>query len=347
MPETLPRERAERGLAPAARDRADGASPPARRGAAVGAAAMAVPHTVISNADVAARLGVSEDWIVSRTGIHERRVLRADERLSDLAADAGAAALARAELRGEDVDLILVATTTQDEMLPNAAPLVAERLGAPQAGAIDVGAACTGFVAGVSLAAGQIESGRASSALVIGADAYFRHIDHEDRRTAGLFGDGAGAVVLAATDAPGGVGPAVLRSDGGCAGLIYALRDDGILRMQGHETFKSAVARMAEVTLETLERAGLGLGDVDLFVYHQANGRILSAVGERLGLPAERVVDCIARYANTSAASIPIALADAEADGRLGDGARVLLSAFGAGFTWGACVVEWGLPDGA
>ena len=347
MPETLPRERAERGLAPAARDRADGASPPARRGAAVGAAAMAVPHTVISNADVAARLGVSEDWIVSRTGIHERRVLRADERLSDLAADAGAAALARAELRGEDVDLILVATTTQDEITPNAAPLVAERLGAPRAAVIDVGAACTAFVAGISVAAGQIECGRARTVLLIGADALTRVVDRDDRRTGGLFGDGAGAVVLAATDAPGRVGPVVLGSDGAAAELIYARREEARLHMQGHETFKNAVARMAEATLEALERGRLQIDDVDLFVYHQANGRILRAVGERLGLPADRVADCIARYGNTSAASIPIALADAEADGRLGDGARVLLSAFGAGFTWGACVVEWGLPDGA
>ena len=347
MPETLARGRTDGELAPAAPRRPDGPATARRLGAAVGAAAAAVPGTVVANAEVADRLGVSEEWIVSRTGIHERRALAAGERLSDLAAQAGAASLARAGLAGAALDLILVATTTQDEVIPNTAPLVAERLGAGRAATLDVGAACTAFVGGIGLAAGQIESGRAENALLIGADALTRFVDRRDRRTGGLFGDGAGAVVLTPSAAPGRVGPVVLRSDGAAAGLIYARRDGGKLHMEGHETFKHAVARMAEATLEALERAGLGLEDVDLFVYHQANGRILRAVGERLGLPAERVVDCISRYGNTSAASIPIALAEAEADGRLRRGARLLLSAFGAGFTWGACLVEWGTPDAA
>ena len=346
MPETL--TQARRALLGAdGAERPDGAAPLPRTGAAIGSVAAAVPATVVANAEVAERIGVSEEWIVSRTGIHERRVLGPDERLSDLAADAGAAALARAGLRGADLDLILVATTTQDEVTPNTAPLVANRLGAPQAAAFDVGAACTAFIGALAVAGGQVEAGRARTALVIGADALTRIVDREDRRTGGLFGDGAGAVVVSATDAPGRMGPVVLRSDGGAADLIYARRDDGKLHMQGHETFKNAVARLAEATLEALERTPLGLDDVDLFVYHQANGRILRAVGERLALPADRVVHCIHRYGNTPAASIPIALAEADASGRLSDGARVLMAAFGAGFTWGACVVEWGTGDGA
>ena len=322
-------------------------APLASVGAAVGCVGVALPPTVVANAAVAERLGVAEEWIVSRTGIHERRVLRPGERLSDLATEAGSRTLERAGLGGADLDLLLVATTTQDEITPNTAPLVAERLGAPQAGALDVGAACTAFLGALAFAAGQVESGRAANALVIGADALTRLLDRDDRRTAGLFGDGAGAVLMTATGAPGRVGPVVLRSDGAAAELIYARRDEGKLRMQGHETFKSAVARLSEATLEALALAGLGLGDVDLFVNHQANGRILRAVGERLGVASDRVVDCIARYGNTSAASIPIALAEAEAEGRLPDGARVVLAAFGAGFTWGAGVVEWGIPHGA
>jgi 3-oxoacyl-[acyl-carrier-protein] synthase III len=314
------------------------------RGAAVGSAALAVPATVVPNAPIAERLGVDERWIESRTGVLERRVLQDGERLSDLAAEAGAYALERAAIDPEDVDLVLVATTSQDEVTPNTAPLAARRIGAVNAAAIDVGAACTAFISALPLAAAQIESGRADAALVIGADALTRFVDPDDRRTAALFGDGAGAVVMTPA-AEGRVGPVVLRSDGDKLDMIHARRGEKLF-MQGHETFVHATARMAEVTLQTLERAGLGLEEVDLFVYHQANGRILRAVGERLGLPPERVVDCIARYANTSAASIPIALAEMEEQGRLREGARVLLGAFGAGFTWGGALIEWGRDGG-
>jgi 3-oxoacyl-[acyl-carrier-protein] synthase-3 len=311
------------------------------RGAAIGSPAAAVPPTVVGNGPIAARLGVDERWIRERTGIVERRVADPDARLSDLAAEAGAGALLRAGLDAADLDLLLVATTTQDDVTPNAAPQVAARLGAASAATMDVGAACTAFLAAIAVACGQIESDRARNALVIGADMLTRYVDPDDRRTAALFGDGAGAVVMGAADATR-IGPVIQRADGAHADLIRAPRRDPRLRMQGHDTFVHAVRRMSEVTLEAAGAAGLSLDEIDLFVYHQANARILRAVGERLELPAEKVVDCIARYGNTSAASIPIALAEAEAAGALRDGARVLLAAFGAGFVWGGTVVEWG-----
>lgn len=297
---------------------------------------------MVPNAPIAARLGVSDEWIVQRTGIHSRHVAAAGERLADLAAGAGRAALERAGVAAEDLDLILVATTTSDELLPNTAPLVAEALGASRAGAMDIGAACTGFLSALALASGQIEAGRARNVLVIGADVMTRITDHDDRRTAALFADGAGAAVVSEADGAGRIGPVTLGADGGVgAELIRVEREEALIRMQGQETFRHAVARLCEATLDATRLAGVGLRDIDLFVYHQANGRILRAVGERLELPADRVIDCIERYGNTSAATLPLALAVAEADGRLQPGHRVLLGAFGAGFTWGAAVIEW------
>jgi 3-oxoacyl-[acyl-carrier-protein] synthase-3 len=309
------------------------------RGAAVGSAALAVPATVVPNAPIAERLGVDEEWIEVRTGIRERHVLADGERLSDLAAAAGSEALAHAGLDPQEVDLLLVATTSQDELTPNTAPLVATAIGAVNAAAIDVGAACTAFVSALQVATAHVESGRADIALVIGADCLSRYLDHDDRRTAALFGDGAGALVMSASD-EGRVGPIVLRSEE--AREMIVCKRDGKIVMQGHETFVNAVKRISEITLEALARAGLALEDIDLFVYHQANRRILAAVGDRLGLPAERVVDYIEGYGNTSAASIPIALAEMQRAGRLNGGERMLLGAFGAGFTWGAAVLEWG-----
>lgn len=312
-------------------------------GAAIGAAGMAVPERVVENEPIAERLGVDADWIVKRTGITRRHVLAPEETLVDIAAQAGSAALAQAELDAQDVDLVLVATTSKDHITPDAAPLVAAKLGAARAGAFDVGAACTGFVAAVAVARGQIETGAAERVLVIGADALVQYLDPDDKRTAALFGDGAGAVVMTATEPPGRVSNPVLRADGNQAHLIYANRDDSKLQMEGGETFQNAVARLSEVTGEVLEVVGIELDDVDLFVYHQANRRILRAVGERLGLAPERVLDYIAEYANTSAATIPIALAEAQGDGTLVAGQRLLLAAFGAGFTWGSLVIDWGL----
>ena len=306
---------------------------------------MAVPEQVIENAAIAERLGVEPEWIVKRTGVSRRHVLASGERLIDIAVKAGAAALARAEVEAGELDLVLVATTSKDHITPDAAPLVAAELGARRAAALDVGAACTGFVAAIAVARGQIETGTVERVLVIGADALFQYTDPDDKRTAALFGDGAGAVVMTAVDPPGRVSTPVLRADGGQAHLIFAHRDGGKLQMEGGETFHNAVARLSEVTDEALASAGLGKEDIDLFVYHQANRRILRAVGERLDLAPECVLDYIAEYANTSAATIPIALAEAQGEGRLASGRRLLLAAFGAGFTWGAVVVDWGLEE--
>lgn len=338
MPEALARSAQAPALA-AWRDAGE-ESPRRLRGAAIGCAAAALPATIVTNRPIAERLRVDDAWIETRTGIRQRHVLGRHERLSDLAAAAGASALERAELLPEDLDLLLVATTTQDEVMPNAAPLVAGRLGACNAATIDIGAACTAYVSALQVAAAQLECGRARSALVIGADALSRYLDVNDRRTAALFGDGAGAAVMTASSA-GRIGPVILRSQEALE-MLHIRRGEKLV-MQGHETFANAVARLGEITLEVLHNAGLSTADADLVVYHQANARIIAAVREQLGLPEERVLDCIAHYGNTSAASIPIALADAEACGRLRAGMRVVIGAFGAGFTWGGALLEWGL----
>ena len=315
------------------------------RTAGIAGVGRAVPPEIVTNAPIAARLGVEDGWIESRTGIRERRHAGPAATVSGLAAAAGRDALERAEIDAAALDLVLLATSSQDALLPNGAPLVAAELGASEAGTIDIGAACTGFVSALALAAGQIESGRSERALVVGAEIMSRVIDPDDRSTAGLFGDGAGAAVVTA-GGPARLGPAVQRADGieGPA-LIFATHADRRVRMAGQDTFKHAVRRLSESTEQAAEAAGWGLDEIDVFVYHQANGRILRAVGQRLGLRSERVIDCIANYGNTSAATVPIALAEAERGGMLFPGARVLISAFGAGFTWGAMTIEWGRPD--
>jgi len=303
---------------------------------------MSVPERVMGNEEIAERIGVSSDWIVSRTGVRERRVVADGARQDELAAAAGRDALEQAAVEAADLDLVLVATLAPDELIPNTAPLVAQLLGARRAGAFDVGAGCTGFVTALSVAAAQVESGRADSALVVGVDVLSRFTDRDDKRTAGLFADGAGAaVVTSAGDGEGVIGPIVLGADGGGASSICATHAEHKIRMQGHDTFREAVRRLSEATIAAAERAELELEDIDLFVYHQANTRILAAVGERLALDPGRVIDCIDRYGNTSSATVPIALVEAEAEGRLEPGANVLLAAFGAGLTWGAGVVEW------
>jgi 3-oxoacyl-[acyl-carrier-protein] synthase III len=315
------------------------------RGSAVASLAIAAPATVAGNGPIAERLGVTERWIVTRTGVEERRVAAPEETLPDYAARAARGALERAEIDPEELDLVLVATMSHEQLTPSAAALVASRIGASRAGAIDVGAACSGFLSALALGTGQIESGRADNVLVIGADLMSRLIDHDDRSTAALFGDGAGAVLLSAAAGAGRIGPVLLRSDGARGDLVKAGRAEAVLRMAGHDTFRQAVDRLSETTLEAVAAAGCELIDVDLFVYHQANSRIIRAVGERLGLLADRVVDSVPKYGNTSAASIPLALAEAEHDGRLPDGSTVLIAAFGGGLTWGATVVQWGEID--
>jgi 3-oxoacyl-[acyl-carrier-protein] synthase-3 len=320
------------------------ALPSSETGTAITSVGVSLPDKVVESAEIEGGLGLVEGWIERRTGIRSRRIAEPHERLTDHAARAGAAALERAGVEASELDLVLVATTTSDEVLPNAAPLVAHVLGATRAGAMDIGAACTGFLSALAVGAAQIDSGRARAVLVIGADFMSRITDPTDRSTAAVFADGAGAVVLTATDEPSRVGPVILGADGEGSAHIRVERTDSVILMAGHETFREAVARLSEATLQAVAATGMELQDIDLFVYHQANGRILAAVGERLGLPAGRVVDCIGEHGNTSAATLPLALAHSEAQGRLRDGDRVLLSAFGAGFTWGATVVEWGTP---
>lgn len=312
------------------------------RGAAIASLGVALPETVVPNRPIAERLGVDDHWIVKRIGVRERRVTQPGERLSDLILRATHDALARADVDAGEIDLILVGSFTQDELLPNAAPLLAGALGATRAGAVDLGAACMGWLSGVALAAGQIEAGRAETVVVVGADMLTRFLDMDDPRTAPLFGDGAGAVVMTAVDPPGRIGPCVLRADDRSSDLVYMTRTDGKLRMEGQQTFVYAVDYLCDVTERALAAAGLAVDDIDAFVYHQANTRILRAVGERLSLPPDRVVDCVETLGNTSAASIPLALSVAEREGRLPDGARALVAAIGAGFTWGAAVIEWG-----
>jgi 3-oxoacyl-[acyl-carrier-protein] synthase III len=313
------------------------------RAAALASVAMAVPDNVVSNATVAEGAGVTEQWIIHRTGVRERRHVTPGERLSDLAVAAGRGALEEAAVNPEEVDMVLVATLAADELTPNAAPLVAHELGAHRAGTMDVGAACTGYLSALSLAAAQIECGRCDNVLVIGADVMSRFVDKRDRGTAALFADGAGATLATAADDAGGrIGHIALHADGLGAPAIWATHEEKVIHMQGHDTFKAAVHRLSESTLETIEQAGLALDDIGLFVYHQANARILAAVGEKLGIEPERVIDCIDRYGNTSSATLPIAMADARERGMLEPGMNVVLAAFGAGFTWGAGVIQWG-----
>jgi 3-oxoacyl-[acyl-carrier-protein] synthase-3 len=314
------------------------------RPAAISAVAMAVPAHVVGNEPIAARLGIDPDWIVERTGVRERRVLDAGESLVELGAEAAERALAQAGVAPEAVNLLLVATMSHERLTPALAPLLAHRIGT-DAGALDIDGACTGFVGALSLAAAQVESGRAETVLVVGAERLSTLTDPDDRATAALFGDGAGAAVVRPA-AGAGFGPFVLGSDGSQAELVTAERDEPLIRMQGQDTFREAVSRMSAATVAAASAAQLGLDEIDLFVYHQANARILRALAQRLGLDAERVVECISRYGNTSAATIPIALATALEDGRIEPGDQVLLAAFGGGLTWGATVVEWeGGPD--
>jgi 3-oxoacyl-[acyl-carrier-protein] synthase-3 len=308
------------------------------QGAAMAGVGASLPAHSVGNAEIEARIGLADGWIERRTGITERRIAASGDSVTAHATAAASQALERAGVDASAVDLVVVATTTADEVMPNAAPLVAGAIGASRAGAFDVGAACTGFLSALAVGCAQIECRRARCVVVVGVDFMSRITDPLDRGTAAVFADGAGAVVLLACD-EGRIGPIVLGSDAAGAEHIYVRRERPLISMQGHETFRAAVARLSESTLEACAAAEVELDDIDLFVYHQANGRILAAVGEGLGLSPRRVVDCIGDYGNTSAATVPLALASA----RPQPGDLVLLGAFGAGFTWGATVVRWGL----
>ncbi len=318
--------------------------PALRVGASVCGLGAALPERIVGNDEATSTLPVDAAWVERRTGIQQRRWAAPGDHLHDLAAAAGRRALDDAGVAAIDLDLILVGTVTADEVTPACAPLVAAALGAGRAGAMDVGAACTGFVSALGLGAAMIEAGRVARVLVIGAEILSRHLDPGDRQTTPIFGDGAGAVVLEAA-AGAHIGPVIFGADGALGHLITAPRDTGFIQMDGHEVFVEAVRRMSEASRQACAAADVGLADIDLFVFHQANERILSSLTERLELPPERVVSAIARTGNTSAASIPLALDFAREAGRLPQGARVLLCAFGAGVTWAATVVTWGRDE--
>lgn len=301
----------------------------------------ATPSRVVSADELSRRLGVSAEWIFKRTGTGRRPVCDERDSVVELAALAAERALLDAGSDPLEVDLLMVATTTQEQLLPNAAPLVAATVGCENAGAVDLGAACTGFLTGLALGIAQIESGRARNVVVVGADAWTRFVDQHDARVAPLWGDGAGAVVLRAGDGERAAGPVLLRCDGRLGQLIRMERGEQLLHMEGAETFDHATRNLAGVSAEAVLAAGLSLDDIDLFVFHQANARITRAVVQRLGVAHERVVDCIHETGNTGAASLPLALAHARAAGRLRAGQRLLLGAVGAGMCWGATVLEW------
>ena len=312
----------------------------------------ALPERRLTNADLAKLVDTTDEWIISRTGIRERRIAPPGSGVSPLALAAAQDCLARAGCTAADLDGIIVATITGDRVMPAVANVLQHELGAKRAWGFDLLNACNGFVAGLSTAACYIESGRAKRILVVGADVMSSVIDYNDRNTCILFGDGAGAVLVEAgpIDGPGVLG-FELHSDGGggndlaipCTGSKGEAPDARkVVHQNGRVVFSHAVRRMAEVAESCLKTLGLTGADVDLVVPHQANIRIIESTAERIGVPMDRVVVNIDRVGNTTAATIPLALAQAQEDGRLKNGTRVLLVAFGGGFTWGACYLTWG-----
>ncbi|MFV2197518.1 beta-ketoacyl-ACP synthase III [Nocardiopsis sp. LOL_012] len=315
----------------------------------------ALPPRVVTNHELAQRLDTSDEWIRTRTGIRQRHVVEAGTSTGDLATEAGSRAMKQAGL--DSVDLVVVATTTPDRLCPATAPTVASRMGLVGASAFDVSAVCSGFVYALQTATTAIAAGTAESAVVIGAESFSTLLDPEDRSTVAIFGDGAGALALRAGDRSedGAVLDFDTGSDGSLRDLITVpgggaeqrasgrppAIGDTYFRMEGQPVFKHAVRQMSETSLKVLGTSGWAVEEVDWFVGHQANMRILRAVAGRLGIDSDRAVSNIERVGNTAAASIPLALSDSAAEGRLGRGDRVLLAAFGGGATWGAATLTW------
>lgn len=306
------------------------------RGAVVTGWGIGLPDKVVTNEDLSATLDTSDHWITERTGIKERRI---GGTTSQLAIDAGRQALERAGRTGPEIDLLVLATTTPDALVPGTSPIVQDALGVA-GGAFDLNAACSGFVYALVAAHAMVLAG-SERVLVIGSETLSRITDWDDRSIAVLVGDGAGAVVLEATDGPGQLLGWDLGSNGSMRNLLFC-DHGGYLYMNGREIFRHAVHAVVTSSLKALERAGLTPSDVDVFVPHQANARIISAACLRLGIPTERCVFTIERYGNTSSGSIPLALADALETGLLRPGSIALLSGFGGGMTWASAVLRWG-----
>ncbi|MFL5757715.1 MAG: beta-ketoacyl-ACP synthase III [Chloroflexota bacterium] len=313
------------------------------------------PAQVLSNRDLERMVDTSDEWIVSRTGIRERRVAAPHETTASMGAVAGLRAIRTAGIDPDDIDLILLATLTPDYWMPSTAALVKEAIGNTRAAAMDVAAACSGFVYGYATAAAYIQAGLARHVLVIGAELLTRFLDYSDRSTCILFGDGAGAVVLSASDEPGGALGIELTTEPQGAYMIWLpaggaksppsaetiARGEHFIRMEGRETYRFATRTLASTALAAASQAGLTSGDVDLFIPHQANIRIIEAVAKGLDLPMSKFFVNLDRYGNTSAASVPMALAEAVNEGHVEPGDRIVMVAFGAGFTSGAIALEW------
>lgn len=311
-----------------------------------------LPARVVTNAELAKAVDTTDEWIVQRTGIRERRIAAEGEYTSDLAVKAADAALRMAGMAANEIDLIVCATSTPDETFPATATSVQAQLGMTRGAAFDVQAVCSGFVYGLAVADNFIRAGQAETALVVGAETFSRILDWQDRSTCVLFGDGAGAVVLQGVKSNGGpkargVLSTHIYSDGRHHDALYVdggpstTGTAGHLRMDGREVFRHAVVRMAEAIDTALEANGLNPGDIDWLVPHQANLRIIEAMARRLNLPSDRVVVTVDRHANTSAASIPLALCQAVHDERIQQGDLILMEAMGGGFTWGSALLRW------
>lgn len=322
-----------------------------RRSQVVGCGAY-LPARVLTNDELAKTVDTSDEWIVKRTGIRERRVAAEGEFTSDLAVEAARAALSKADMAVDDIDIIVCATSTPDETFPATATRVQAKLGMTGGAAFDVQAVCSGFIYGLAVADNFIRVGQARTALVIGAETFSRILDWHDRSTCVLFGDGAGAVVLQGAEGNGGpkqrgILSTHIYSDGRHHDALYVdggpstTGTVGHLRMDGREVFRHAVVRMAEAIDTALQANGLTPGDIDWLVPHQANRRIIDAMAKRLNLPDDRVVVTVDRHANTSAASIPLALCQAVEDERIRSGDLILMEAMGGGFTWGSALLRW------
>jgi 3-oxoacyl-[acyl-carrier-protein] synthase-3 len=307
-----------------------------------------VPERVVTNDELAQHVDTSDEWIIERTGIRERRMAAPEQALSDLALPAAQAALADAGVEAKDIDLLLVATVTADFAFPSTAALLANTLGAVDAAAYDLSAGCTGFMYGIAQAYGMLASGLAKRALVVGGDVLSKILDWNDRSTLVLFGDGAGAVVLEPVPERGFLG-FELGADGGGGESLWlpgsgsrAFEDpEKYVKMNGREVFKFATRVLVQSAEALLKQCGTSIDDVDVYVPHQANVRIIDHATRKLGVPSEKVVVNVDRYGNTSSGSIPLALADAAADGRLSPGKLVLMTGMGAGLTWGSALIRW------